>query len=138
VTAQGQFQAIFPRLTLSLIPIALGYHIAHYLTSFMVGIQYARNAATDPMSSGQDLLGIGQVFVTTSFFNVPSTVETIWLTQAAAIVIGHIFAVLIAHAIALDVLKDHRRATISQLPVAGFMVAYTFFGLWILAQPTGA
>ena len=134
----GQFSSLFPRLTLSLIPIALGYHIAHYLTSFMVGIQYVLKAASDPMGTGQDLLNIGQFYVTTSFFNVPSTVEAIWLTQASAIVIGHILAVLIAHAIALDALKDHRRATLSQLPVAAFMVAYTFFGLWILAQPTGA
>jgi len=132
------FGSLFPRLTLSLLPIALGYHIAHYLTSFMVGVQYGLKAASDPMSTGQDLLGIGQTYVTTSFFNVPSTVEAIWLTQAAAIVIGHILAVLIAHAIALDAFKDHKKATISQLPVTAFMVAYTFFGLWILAQPTGA
>ena len=134
----SEFKSLFPRLTLSLIPIALGYHIAHYLTSFMVGIQYAYKAASDPMGTGQDLLGIGQVYVTTSFFNVPSTVETIWLSQASAIVVGHILAVLVAHAIALETLKDHRKATISQLPMAAFMVAYTFFGLWILAQPTGA
>lgn len=138
VGAQGRFKCLFPRLTLSLIPIALGYHIAHYLTSLMVGSQYALKAATDPMSTGQDLLGLGQFYVTTSFFNIPSTVEAIWLTQASAIVIGHILAVLIAHGIALDALRDHRKATLSQLPVAAFMVAYTFFGLWILAQPTGA
>ncbi len=138
VGEEARFKSLFPRLSLSLIPIALGYHIAHYLTSFMVGIQYALKSATDPMSTGQDLLGLGQFYVTTSFFNVPSTVEAIWLTQATAIVIGHILAVLIAHAIALDALKNHRNATVSQLPVAAFMVAYTFFGLWILAQPTGA
>ncbi len=138
VSASSAFTEIFPRLTLSLLPIALGYHIAHYLTTFMVGWQYALKTATDPLATGQDLLGLGQYYVTTSFFNVPETVETIWLTQAAAIVIGHILAVLISHAIALDTLGSHRKATISQLPVAVFMVAYTFFGLWILAQPTGA
>ncbi len=138
VRAGAQFKALFPRLVMSLLPIALGYHIAHYLTSFMVGGQYAAKAATDPMGNGLDLLNLGQFYVTTSFFNVPETVETIWLTQASAIVIGHILAVLIAHGIALDALGSHRKATLSQLPVAAFMVAYTFFGLWILAQPTGA
>jgi len=132
------FKELFPKLTLSLIPIALGYHIAHYLTSFMVGSQYALKAMSDPMGTGADILGLGQFYVTTSFFNIPETVETIWLTQAGAIVIGHILAVLIAHGIALDTLKSHKKATLSQLPVAAFMLAYTFFGLWILAQPTGA
>ena len=138
VNARQFFAQIFPRLTLSLLPIALGYHIAHYLTTFMVGWQYALKTASDPLARGDDLFGLGTFYVTTSFFNVPSTVEAIWLTQATAIVVGHILAVLIAHAIALDILKSQRRATISQLPVAAFMVAYTFFGLWILAQPTGA
>ncbi len=137
VGAQKEFRALFPRLTLSLLPIALAYHIAHYLTSFMVGVQYSLKAATDPMSNGADILGLGQFYVTTSFFNVATTVEKIWLTQASAIVIGHILAVLIAHAIALGALGDHKRATLSQLPVAAFMIAYTFIGLWILAQPTG-
>ena len=132
------FAQLFPKLTLSLLPIALGYHIAHYLTSFLVGVQYALKTATDPFGQGHDLLGLGQFYVTTSFFNVPETVEMIWLTQASAIVIGHVLAVLIAHGIALEALGSHKKATISQLPVAAFMVVYTFFGLWILAQPTGA
>ena len=60
------------------------------------------------------------------------------LREAGAIVIAHMLAVLLSHAIALKHLKSHRKAVLSQLPVAAFMVAYTFFGLWILAQPTGA
>ena len=138
VKSQRSFATLLPRLALSLLPIALGYHIAHYLTSFLVGSQYALLVATDPLARGQDLLGIEPFYVTTSFFNVPSTVEMIWLTQAAAIVIGHILAVLVSHAIALNALNSHTKAIVSQLPIAAFMIAYTFFGLWILAQPTGA
>ena len=33
--------------------------------------------------------------------------------------------------------RDVRRAVLGQAPLAAFMVAYTFFGLWLLASPRG-
>jgi len=65
-------------------------------------------------------------------------VETIWLMQAASVVIGHILSVMLAHAIALDLFGSARRAIISQAPLAAFMVLYTLLGLWLLAAPRGA
>ncbi|WP_306114687.1 MULTISPECIES: hypothetical protein [unclassified Roseovarius] len=121
----------------SILPIALGYHLAHYLTSLMVDSQYALKAATDPLARGDDLLGLGQFYVTTGFFNTQATVRAIWLTQAGAVVIGHVIAILLAHALALHAFGSTRRATLSQAPLALFMVAYTFFGLWLLASPRG-
>ena len=121
----------------SILPIALGYHVAHYLTSFMVDGQYALKAASDPRASGADLLGLGQFYVTTGFFNTQATVRVIWLTQAGAVVIGHVIAILLAHALALQAFGTPRRAALSQAPLALFMVLYTFFGLWLLAAPRG-
>ena len=121
----------------SILPIALGYHVAHYLPSLMVDGQYALKAATDPMGRGVDLLGLGQFYVTTGFFNTPGTVRAIWLTQAGAVVIGHVIAILLAHALALHAFGSRRRAALSQAPLAIFMVLYTFFGLWLLASPRG-
>lgn len=121
----------------SILPIALGYHAAHYLTSWMVDSQYALKAASDPLARGADLLGLGQFYVTTGFFNTPDTVRTIWLTQACAVVIGHVIAILLAHALALHAFATPRRAALSQAPLAVFMVLYTFFGLWLLASPRG-
>lgn len=121
----------------SILPIALGYHLAHYLTSLMVDGQYALKAASDPLARGDDLLGLGQFYVTTGFFNTQATVRAIWLTQASAVVIGHVIAILLAHALALHAFGTTRRATLSQAPLAAFMVLYTFFGLWLLASPRG-
>lgn len=121
----------------SILPIALGYHIAHYLPSFLVDAQYARIAATDPLARGWDLLGLGQVYVTTGFFNTQASVRVIWLSQAGAVVIGHILAILLAHGLAVRHFETARRALISQVPLAAFMVAYTVFGLWLLASPRG-
>lgn len=121
----------------SILPIALGYHIAHYLTSFLVDGQYALAALNDPLARGDDLLGLGTFYVTTGFFNTQDTVRVIWLTQAGAVVIGHVLAVMMAHAIALRSFGGTRRAAISQAPLAVFMVLYTLFGLWLLASPRG-
>ena len=121
----------------SILPIALGYHIAHYYLSFLVDGQYALAALNDPLSTGADLLGLGTIHVTTGFFNTPDSVRLIFLTQAGAVVAGHIIAVLLAHALALRAFGSTRKAALSQAPLALFMIAYTFFGLWLLASPRG-
>lgn len=128
----------FERLALSLLPIALAYHIAHYLPSFLVGIQYVWAALSDPLNSGADLLGIGDFHVTTGFFNRLDTVRVVWLTQAGVVVLGHIEAVRMGHRIALDMLSDGRKAALATLPLSLFMIGYTFLGLWLLAAPRGA
>jgi hypothetical protein len=121
----------------SVLPIALGYHVAHYLTSLMVDGQYVLKFLNDPLFNGADLLGLGQFYVTTGFLNTASTAKAIWLTQASAVVSGHIIAILLAHALALRGHTNTRRAVLGQAPLAVFMIAYTFFGLWLLASPRG-
>jgi len=121
----------------AILPIALGYHIAHYITSFLVDGQYALAALSDPLNQGADLLGLGQYSVSTGFLNVAGQVRAIWLTQAGAVVIGHVIAIILAHVLALRLVADARGAVLSQVPLAVFMVGYTFFGLWLLAAPRG-
>lgn len=132
------WRRMFGQVSLSVLPIAFGYHIAHFLTSFMVNGQYALAALTDPFARGDDFLGLGQFYVTTGFFNTRDTVRAIWLTQAGVIVAAHVTGVLMAHALALRLFGDHRRAVLSQIPLALFMVLYTLLGLWLLAAPRGA
>jgi hypothetical protein len=125
------FREAAGRLALSILPIALVYHVAHYLPSFLVDIQYTAAALAD-------LLGLGHVHVTTGFFNRLDTVRVLWLTQAGLVVLGHVWSVLLAHRIALDLFGGGRRATMATLPLSLFMIAYTFLGLWLLASPKGA
>ena len=136
--SDSDFRKAFNRLALTVLPIALGYHFAHYLTSFLVDCQYAYAAVSDPLATGADLLGLGAFHVTTGFFYEMGTVRLILVTQATMIVIGHVIAVLTAHSIALDLFRQPRRAALSQLPMAVFMVLYTLFSLWLLASPRGA
>lgn len=132
------FKRVFCHLAIAILPIAFAYHFAHFLTAFLVNAQYALAAASDPLDNGADLLGLGTFYVTTGFMNSHHSVEAIWLTQAGAVVFGHVLSVLLAHALALDLFGGARRAIISQVPLALFMVAYTFIGLWLLAAPRGA
>ncbi len=135
----GAFTLAVSRLALALLPIALAYHIAHYLTAIIVGLQYWIAALNDPLHSGADLLGLAPFRVSTGMFNRLDLVRVIWLTQAAVVVAGHVWSVLLSHRMALDIVEgDHARAVRLTLPLSAFMVAYTFLGLWLLAAPRGA
>ncbi len=89
------------------------------------------------MGRGADLFGLAGGHVTTGFFNTQASVRVIWLTQAGAVVFGHVVAILMAHVLALRLFGTTRKATLSQLPLTLFMVSYTLFGLWLLASPRG-
>ena len=121
---------------LSILPISVAYHAAHYLPSFLVNVQYALNAFSDPFAQGWDLLGLGRRHVTVSFLADYHAVAVLWSVQAGVIVLGHVLAVLIAHAIAVERFGAGRAAMASQLPLAALMIGYTTFGLWLLAAPT--
>jgi hypothetical protein len=121
----------------TILPIALAYHTAHYLPSLLVDGQYVMIALNDPFGTGADILGLADYYVTTGFFNHRETMRVIWLTQAAVIVLGHVIAVILAHAAAVQAYGDVARAFRAGLPLALFMVLYTWLGLWLLAAPKG-
>lgn len=130
-----QTPSLFGSLVLSILPISIGYHFAHYLTVFLIGAQYALLALADPFHWGWWPEG-QQQHVTVAFQTDFSLVSIIWKLQAAGVVAGHVLAVLVAHAIAVERRGGTRRALLSQLPLALLMIGYTLFGLWLLAAPT--
>ena len=62
---------------------------------------------------------------------IPAAV--VWYVSVAAIVIGHIAAVVLAHRIALRDAPGH--PLIAGLPLVLLMIGYTVLSLWIIAQP---
>jgi hypothetical protein len=119
---------------LPLVPIACGYHFAHYLPVFLVDVQHAIRAVSDPLARGWDLAGTRDLPVVTSFLSDPARVYAIWHSQVAIIVLAHVAGVLIAHALALR-LNSPAAATVGQLPMLGLMIGYTTLGLWLLSTP---
>jgi len=136
--AAGRRAAFWPQagaLAASILPISVGYQFAHYLTSFLVNVQYATIAATDPFALGWFHSDERMDRVTTSFLSNHAGVTLIWNLQAAGIVLGHVIAVLAAHLISLRRQSDRHAVLASQAPLAMLMVAYTLFGLWLLSTP---
>lgn len=74
---RGAPGADFCRYAPTLLPIALGYHVAHYLPTFLVDGQYVLAFLNDPLVRGDDLLGRGTTYVTTGFLNTPGPVRAI-------------------------------------------------------------
>src|SRR5829696_7560719 len=116
---------------LSLVPISIAYHVAHYLYWFFTQIQFIVPAASDPLAYGWDLFG-GRDFLPD---RAAIPLKVIWHTAIVAIVIGHVIAVYVAHRVALNVFGTRRAALLSQIPMLVLMVAYTMTSLWMLAQP---
>ncbi|HEV2502478.1 MAG TPA: hypothetical protein VGV39_05355 [Mesorhizobium sp.] len=123
-------------LVWSIVPIALAYHIAHYLTDFLVNGQYALVALSDPLARGWNLFGTAHMPVTAGIAAGADAAWWLWNVQAALIVGGHILAVLVAHVTASRLAPVTSQAALLQVPLTALMVAYTLFGLWLLATPT--
>jgi hypothetical protein len=116
---------------LSLVPIALAYHLAHYLSYLAIVGQYIIPLVSDPFGMGWDLFGTKLYMVDIGVVNA----RFVWYTSVIAIVTGHIIAVWLAHVMALRTFHRNRAALLSQIPMLLLMVAYTMLSLWILAQP---
>ncbi|MDX8478550.1 hypothetical protein RFN28_08650 [Mesorhizobium sp. VK24D] len=123
-------------LVWSIVPIALAYHIAHYLTVLLVDGQYALVALSDPFALGWNLFGTADRMVEAGIVAGAGSARWLWNLQAGVIIAGHVLAVLVAHGLAWRLHPQASRAALSQLPLTLLMIAYTMFGLWLLATPT--
>jgi hypothetical protein len=123
--------AVARLFVLSLVPIAIAYHLAHYFTYLLIQGQLLIRLASDPLGLGWDLFGTARYRPDLGIVGA----RAVWYTAVAAIVAGHVIAVYVAHAVALREYRDRRAALRSQLPMLVLMVGYTVVSLWIIAQP---
>lgn len=110
----------------SLVPIALGYTIAHYFSLLVFQGQAGYILASDPLHTGANLFGTADWQV--SYTAVSPRV--IALVQVAAIVAGHVAGVVAAHDRAVELFPRH--TTRAQYPLLAVMVAYTIGGIALL------
>ena len=115
----------------SLVPIAIAYHLAHYLSYLLIAGQLIIPLASDPFGIGWNLFGTAGHGVDISIIGA----KFVWYTAVVAIVVGHVFAVGVAHFVALRAFEAPGAALASQYPFLVLMVSYTMVSLWILAQP---
>ena len=95
---------IADRFAHTLVPIALAYALAHYLTLILFEGQIFIAAVSDPFGMGWDLFGTADR--TVSFWLSP---EVVWYLQVLIIVAGHVAGVVLAHDRALATSARRRR-----------------------------
>ena len=113
------------------IPIALAYVIAHYVGA-LLDIEQAQFGylLSDPLGDGSDLFGTAGSGINYA----PLGAEGIWYVQVAALVTGHVVALVLGHDRALKIYGDSRLAARSQYPMLALMVFFTGLGLYLLSQ----
>jgi hypothetical protein len=116
-----------------LLPIAVGYLIAHYLTYLLIDGQRIAVAVSDPLQRGWDLFGTA--------FHEPSgdflPPGLVWTVQLAAVVAGHMLGAWGGHVVAAadaPAELDSAGLRLRQLPLAVVMVGLTTLTLWSLGQ----
>ncbi len=112
---------------LALIPIAAAYHLAHYQAFLLVQGQRIIALVSDPFGFGWNLFGTAGYTIDIGVLSA----ELAWAIAVAAVVIGHVVSIYIAHRTA----QREGRRLVSQLPLVAMMIAYTMLSLWILSQP---
>jgi hypothetical protein len=122
----------YPRLMVgSLLPIVLGYVVAHYATLLIVEGQRVAINFSDPLGRGWNTFGSAEMGVNSAIFNHPTGIAVM---QACAIVGGHVFGIICAHEKAIALLPPDR-AVRGQLPLLLVMIGYTCAGLLLLFSP---
>ncbi len=104
----------------TLLPIAGGYLVAHYLTLVIQGVAWIPTLIGDPLST-----------VAPPLDWMP--ISAVWYLSVGAIVLGHVAGVVLAHRRALR--DSARRPILAGLPLVVLMIGYTVLSLWIIAQP---
>jgi hypothetical protein len=114
----------------SLVPIALAYAVAHYISSLINQGQFAIPLASDPFGFGWDVLGTADYSPNLTAL----TPNMIWYTQVAVLVLGHVTGLVLAHDRAIALFSSPRTAVRTQYAFLVLMVVYTVAGLWLLSQ----
>ncbi|WP_255196647.1 hypothetical protein [Halorarius litoreus] len=112
------------RFAPSLLAIAAGYHLAHYLGYFLSLSPALVGALVDPLSPGQ-----AYTLVLPGWFGGLSL---------AFVLLGHVLAVWVAHAVAYELFPSRMQAIRSQYALTLVMVFYTMTSLWIVSRPYAA
>ena len=112
----------------SVIPIVVGYMVAHYLSYLVIGGQTTLVLMSDPMGTGANLFGTADWTIDYWLLNHPTLLAN---TKVLAVITGHILGVVAAHDRAVALLPKRHQLT-GQLPLLFAMVAFTAGGLFLL------
>ena len=116
------------RFAHSVVPIVVGYVVAHYLSYFVEVGQQTVVQLSDPLGKGWNLLGTADWKVSYWISTHPTFLAVV---KVLAVVTGHVLGVIAAHDRAVKLLPKRHQLT-GQLPLLFVMVFYTVTGLYLL------
>jgi len=131
VAGHGSPRDMAHGFVLTLVPIAIAYHLAHYLAYLLTQGQYIVLLISDPFGFGWNLLGTAGYRIDIAIVGA----RFAWYAAAISIVVGHIAAVYLADVRAHQLLGTRAAALRAQVPLTALMVVYTFVSLSILSEP---
>jgi hypothetical protein len=114
----------------SVVPIIVGYFVAHYLSYFIVVGQSTIMQLSDPLVRGDNYLGTADWTTNIWILYHPGFLAN---AKVLAVVTGHVLGVIAAHDRAIKLLPRRHQLT-GQLPLLVVMVAYTVGGLSLLLR----
>jgi hypothetical protein len=114
----------------TLVPIAFAYVLAHYFSLLIWQGQALAYLASDPLGNGANLFGTGSYQIDYQVLSYAA----VWYVQVAALLVGHVGGLALAHDRALVMYRDPEEAVRSQYWMLAVMVAFTSFGLWLLSD----
>ena len=117
------------RFAHTLVPIALAYVAAHYWSLLVYQTQATVYLISDPLGNGSNIFGTAHVQIDYTVLSPNS----IWYFQVAALLIGHVAGLALAHDRALALYPNPRDAVRSQYWMLVVMVFFTSLGLWLLS-----
>jgi len=115
----------------TLVPIAIGYNLAHNFSYIVVQGQTILALASDPFGRGWNLFDTATFRPDIGLVGAGVT----WTVAVSAIVVGHMVGVILAHLVALRSLGGRTQAVRALAPMTLLMVLYTMASLSILAEP---
>ncbi|GAA1936850.1 hypothetical protein [Nocardioides hwasunensis] len=128
VSSQTPRRALPDLFAHSVVPIIVGYIVAHYLTYFVEYGQQTLIQLSDPFSRGDDYLGTADLQINYWLSSHPTFLA---VTKVVAVALGHVVGVVAAHDRAIKLLPKRHQLT-GQLPLLVAMVGFTVGGLYLL------
>jgi hypothetical protein len=117
------------QLAISLIPVAIGYAVAHYFSLGIFEGHFLIIQASDPFSDGSDFFGTRLWRV--NYQSIGST--GIASAQAIGIIGGHLAGVIVGHERAVTLLPKERSVD-AQFALIGVMAVFTMLGLLLMVN----
>jgi hypothetical protein len=112
----------------SIVPIIIGYIVAHYLTYLVEYGQQTLIQASDPFSNGSNWFGTADLKTSYWFTYHPTLLASV---KVLAVITGHVVGVVAAHERAVRLLPKRHQLT-GQVPLLFAMIAFTVGGLLLL------